>query len=91
MVAARTAKTVAQTWLGDKSAWPVIATCVIASGLASAHILRLSTSSPDVAWTKEKRADLFRYTAEEGADWQSHRRGIATLSKNVINESKGLN
>lgn len=91
MSSARAARSVSQVWLGDKSAWPVIATCVLASGLATAHILRMSTKGPDVAWTKEKRGDLFRYKADEGADWSSHRRKIAVMHKNVINEAKGLN
>ncbi|KAG7396369.1 Transmembrane protein 65 [Phytophthora boehmeriae] len=78
-------------WLGDKGTWPVLVTCVVATGICTAQCVRYLSGHPDVNWNKQNRQDIFRYKEDTGADWQSHRRKIATMHKNAINEAKGLN
>ncbi|KAH7467167.1 hypothetical protein PRIC1_011213 [Phytophthora ramorum] len=87
----RVAQSAAKRWLGDKGTWPVLVTCVAASALCTAQCVRYLAGHPDVNWNKQNRQDIFRYKEDTGAEWQSHRRKIATMHKNVINEAKGLN
>ncbi|CAI5708566.1 unnamed protein product [Hyaloperonospora brassicae] len=90
-MAGRAAQTATKRWLGDKGTWPVLVTCVVASALCTAQCVRYLSGHPDVNWNKKNRQDLFRYKEDAGADWQLHRRKIATMHKNVVNEAKGLN
>ncbi|RLN95827.1 hypothetical protein BBJ28_00000724 [Nothophytophthora sp. Chile5] len=87
----RVAQSAAKRWLGDAGTWPVLVTCGVATALCTAQCVRYLAGHPDVNWNKENRQDIFRYKEGKGAEWQSHRRWIATLSKNQINEAKGLN
>ncbi|KAG7384670.1 Transmembrane protein 65 [Phytophthora pseudosyringae] len=91
LAALEVATSATKRWLGDKGTWPVLVTCVAAAGLCTAQCVRYLAGHPDVNWNKENRQDIFRYKEDVGADWQSHRRKIATMHKNVINEAKGLN
>jgi hypothetical protein len=91
MVAARrVAKTAAQRWLGDAGTYPILVVCGIASVGCTLHSVRYLTGHPDVSFNKANRANLFKYDAETGANWQSHRRPFATLTRNVVNDAKGL-
>uniref|UniRef100_M4BHX3 Uncharacterized protein n=1 Tax=Hyaloperonospora arabidopsidis (strain Emoy2) TaxID=559515 RepID=M4BHX3_HYAAE len=90
-MAGRAAQSATKRWLGDKGTWPVLVTCVAAAGLCTAQCVRYLSGHPDVNWNKGNRQDLFRYKEDTGAGWQSHRRKIATMHKNAINEAKGLN
>ncbi|KAE9154619.1 hypothetical protein PF006_g1365 [Phytophthora fragariae] len=90
-MAGRVAQSATKRWLGDKGTWPVLVTCVAAAGLCTAQCVRYLAGHPDVNWSKQNRQDMFRYKEDVGADWQSHRRKIATIHKNVVNEAKGLN
>ncbi|KAG2524640.1 hypothetical protein BBO99_00002792 [Phytophthora kernoviae] len=90
-MAGRVAQSATKRWLGDKGTWPVLVTCVVAAGICTAQCVRYLSGHPDVNWNKQNRQDIFRYKEDTGAEWQSHRRKIATMHKNVINESKGLN
>ncbi|TMW67633.1 hypothetical protein Poli38472_011253 [Pythium oligandrum] len=90
-MAARAAQSTVKRWLGDAGTYPVLATCVIAAGLCTYQCTRYLVRHPDVNWNKTNRNNSLRYDGETGANWQSHRRWFATLSKNRINEAKGLN
>ncbi|KAI9916404.1 hypothetical protein PsorP6_017058 [Peronosclerospora sorghi] len=87
----RATQSAAKKWLGDKGTWPVLVTCAAAATLCTAQCVRYLSGHPDVTWSKQNRQDLFRYKEDTGAHWQSHRRKLATMHKNVINEAKGLN
>lgn len=90
MVAAKVAQSAAKKWLGDAGTYPIIFTCVFATAVCGFQCTRMLVGHPDIAWNKEKRNDIFRHDSEYGANWQSHRRSVATWSKNAVNEAKGL-
>ena len=88
MVAARAAKGGLKLWLSDPATYPIIAiiTCAITGGCFT--IARYSTQHPDVRFNKQSREDLFRFNAEDGANWRSHRFTLANAKRNPINQSE---
>lgn len=90
MVAGRVAQSATKRWLGDAGTYPVLITCAVATALCTYQCTRYLTGHPDVNWNKANRQDVFRYQSATGEDWQSHRRKIATMHRNVVNDSKNL-
>ncbi|KAE9078228.1 hypothetical protein PF010_g23208 [Phytophthora fragariae] len=54
---------------------------------ALGNCVRHLMSNPDVCVTKAKRDNFLHYSEEQGAEWQSKRRSLATIQKNVINQT----
>lgn len=82
-----------RVWLGDKSAWPVIAVIGGAVALCAGSCTRFLTSSPDVQWDRSSRGATMRLNFAEGQRWTSHKHGLSLPRDEVskIGLMPGLN
>jgi hypothetical protein len=80
-------------WLGDKSAYPIIAVIGGAVALCAGTSTHYLTHSPDVQWAKGERGSTVRMNFAEGSRWSSHKPGLSLPRDEVskIGIMPGLN
>ncbi|EQC26282.1 hypothetical protein SDRG_15870 [Saprolegnia diclina VS20] len=88
MVAAQRSYSFARTWLSDPACYPIMGIIVCAISGGSYTMARYASRHPDVQFNKAKREDIFRFEAQDGADWRAHRFTFANGKRNPINQSE---
>ncbi|GMF58522.1 unnamed protein product [Phytophthora fragariaefolia] len=83
----RAAKGLTSLWTTDRSTFPVVLLVGFAMTAALGNCVRHLMSNPDVCVTKPKRDNSLRYSDEQGIEWLSKRRSLATIQENVINKT----
>ncbi|CAK4082958.1 unnamed protein product [Aphanomyces euteiches] len=83
-MASRVTRSVVKTWFSDPATYPIIGIMAFAASMATFEGVRYLTSSPDVAFSKDKRTKLDHRSSEEGSAFRSHRISAATLKANPI-------
>jgi hypothetical protein len=84
-VRALASSSASRVWLGDKSAYPIIAVIGGAVALCAGTCTHYLTHSPDVQWNKGDRASTVRMNFAEGSRWSSHKPGLALPRDEVSN------
>ncbi|CAK4082956.1 unnamed protein product [Aphanomyces euteiches] len=81
---ARATRSLIKTWFSDPATYPIIGIMAFAGSMATFEGVRYLTSSPDVAFSKEKRTKLDHRSTDEGSAFRAHRISAATLKANPI-------